>query len=161
MNPREPWSVNALSLALGPDRRSISKWLLRAGVKPAAEGSNGARYRLRDAVNVLADADLLGGSDRSSSWSHTSGRYDGVRRFAGRLRRVLKKRLSEPAVRAAYEALADELFRDIAECEAEWRDKNFRRIAHPAPDWSAMSDKELRRALGLLVEIGLVEESVA
>jgi hypothetical protein len=151
---REPWSVNALSLALGPDRRTVTKWLERAAVKPAGEGPKGPTYRLRDAVGVLADAGLLGDRERASTWRYEYGGLLGAREFAGRLRSALARRLPDETMRTVREALAAELFRYIGQCERQLR---WKRLRGEPPLWADMSDAELSRALAALVDLGQLE----
>jgi hypothetical protein len=158
---RELWSVNALSVEFGPDRRTIAKWLDRAGVKPAGDGPKGPVYSLRDAVAALANAPgcLLGDTERASRWNTYYYQALAAREYAGRLLRVLKKRLSEDALRAIREELAAELFHYVAECDALMRGKKFKR--GEAPQWSGMGDADLVRALRSLIEAGALEEEGA
>jgi hypothetical protein len=151
---REPWSVNALSLALGPDRRTVTKWLERAAVKPAGDGPKGPTYRLRDAVDVLADAGLLGERDRASTWQYKYGGMLGAREFARRLRSGLAKRLPDETMRGVREVLTEELFRYIGQCQKQMR---WRRLRPDAPAWGDMTDAELSRALASLVDLGQLE----
>ena len=151
---REPWSVNALSLELGPDRRSITKWLSRGDVKPAAEGSKGPLYWLRDAVNVLADGGLLGDKERAGRWRHYYQQESAAREFAGRALLALAKRLPDEMPRALREVLADELWAYVEECDAMMRGKRYKRGESPA--WSSMSDRALGAALRSLIEEGYV-----
>src|SRR5262245_46217033 len=152
----EPWSINALSRELGPDRRTIVKWIERADVKPAGPGSEGPLYKLRDAVGVLSDAGLLGDSSRASSWRLQWGGYMASREIMGRLRLALAKRLPSEMMRPVLEVLVAELFRYIGECEKEMRGK--RRWSAEEPSWADMTDAELRERLKALVDVGQFEE---
>lgn len=48
------WSISALSVELGMDRRTVAKKI--AAVKPAEEGSSGKLYRLADVLQAMATA---------------------------------------------------------------------------------------------------------
>jgi hypothetical protein len=155
---RDYWSVNALSLELGPDRRSIAKWLSRADTKPVATGPKDAPlYKLADAVGVLADANLLGNRERFTLWGTYHYQEIAAREFAGSAMRALAKRLPEDALRAAREVLADELLHYLEECEAGMRGRRFKR--GESPPWTSMSDRELVRALRGLVQTGCMEDA--
>lgn len=51
MMQRQKWSVNALSIELARDRRTVARYL--DDVEPAAQGPKGPLFWLRDAVEVL------------------------------------------------------------------------------------------------------------
>ncbi len=133
---REAWSINALSDSLGPDRRTISRWLNRAEVKPSKNGPNGPLFRLRDAVAVLAEAGLFS-SDPVDAFDD-----EGVRELVNRLRRALVERGVE--VRMVREVLVAELYRYLEPRESV------------PPDWASMSDRELAAALDSLVDEGFL-----
>lgn len=156
---REAWSINALSLELGTDRRTIGKWLSRSEVKPVEDGPNGPLYRLKDLIDVLVDApvDLLGNTERRSLWSANYYDARGVRQFAGRVLRALGKRVPSEAHRAIRELIAAELNPHLEECEACMKGKSWKRGTQP--DWAAMSDAQLNRALRALIDVGSLEES--
>src|SRR5262245_26948792 len=97
---REAWSVNRLATEFGSDRRTWSRVLDRAALKPSAQGSRGPLFRLRDAVGAMVDSGFLGAdAERSGQWGHDEGRESGARELAERVVDALTKRLEGPALR--------------------------------------------------------------
>jgi hypothetical protein len=155
----EPLSVNALSLLLNVDRRTIGKWLIRAGTKPAAEGAHGPLYAVGDVVRVLASAPaaLLADDELAGRFGMLHYQQSGAREFAGLLLRVLSKRLPPDALRAVRESMADKLLPFVEECEAGMRGRRYKRSE--APSWASMSERDLRGVLHCLIRLGRMPES--
>ena len=154
----EPWSVNALSLALNVDRRTLVKWLGRADTKPAAEGAHGPLYKLADVVRVLASSPAVLLTDDETAQRFGSFYYQelAAREFAGVVLRVLSKRLPADALRTAREVIADELLAYIEECSAGMKRQRYKR--GESPPWASISDRDLGRALRGLIESGCMED---
>jgi hypothetical protein len=106
---REVWSINRLAAELRVDRRTVSKYLDLADVKPAGQGPKGPLYRLRDAVAVLADAGVFESiTARADHSRHCAGRETGARELAERLLDALAKRLECGALRVVVEVIGAE-----------------------------------------------------
>src|SRR5262245_65364356 len=111
----EHLSVNALSLALGADRRTVARWLDIGNVQPVARGANGPLFRLRDAVRVLVDAGLLSNEKRQLGYFRAQAAAAGE--LAQRISRALGKARAEDQLRTVLHIIADETFHYVAEVE--------------------------------------------
>jgi hypothetical protein len=154
---REPWSINAVSMVLGTDRRTIAKHVLRANVKPAAEGSHGPLYALRDVVRVLADAGVLGDPERAASWGGKDARDAAARDLAEQLLETVPKRLGPKPLRAFREVLGAELHGYLESLHHDPERPDYW-LTGDALDWKALSDAELGEALRALIEDGFLPD---
>ena len=143
---RRMWTLAALSLELGIDRRRLVRHLKH--MTPAAHGPRGPLYRLDDALHPLiagrgyelSDDDQVDGV-ATSLIEHVTGDEEGDPRLGTLAQRLALTKSAEGCERLIRDFLAERLWRWLQRCDDP-----------EPPDWAKLDAERFKRAFRALVE---------